>query len=74
MTRMRILSQGDMSEDQRALYDSFVADGKPHAGPFWAYIRHPSLMQLCSDMGNWFRGSDLSERERPIADLTVVGF
>jgi len=72
MTRMKILSREDMNEEQGTLYDSFVEDGKPHAGPYWAYIRHPSLMRLCSDVGDWFRASALSGRERQIAVLTVV--
>ena len=74
MTRMRILSREDMNDEQGMLYDSFVEDGKPHAGPYWAYVRHPSLMQLCSDIGDWFRGSALSGRERQIAVLTTVRF
>lgn len=72
MTRMRILGRDDMKPAQQEIYDSFVADGKPHAGPYWAYIRQPGLMQLCSDLGEWFRDSDLSGRERQIAVLTVI--
>ena len=74
MTRMRILPREDMNDEQGMFYDSFVEDGKPHAGPYWAYVRHPSLMQLCSDIGDWFRGSALSGRERQIAVLTTVRF
>lgn len=74
MTRMRVLSREDMNDKQGALYDSFVEDGKPHAGPYWAYIRHPSLMRLCSDVGDWFRASALRGRERQIAILTAVRF
>ena len=74
MTRIRVLSRDDMNEDQRSLYDSFVQEGKPHAGPYWAYIRHPTLMKLCSDIGDWFRTSALSGRERQIAVLTTVRF
>lgn len=72
MTRMRILGRDDMRDDQREMYDSFVAAGKPHAGPYWAYVRQPGLMQLCSDLGEWFRGSKLTGRERQIAILTVI--
>lgn len=74
MTRMKILSRDEMTDEQGTLYDSFVEEGKPHAGPYWAYIRHPSLMRLCSDVGDWFRASGLSDRERQIAVLTVVRF
>ena len=74
MTRMRILGRGDMNDEQGALYDQIGEEGGPRAGPYWAYIRHPSLMRLCQDVGNWFRGSALSGRERQISVLTVVRF
>ena len=72
MTRMRILGRDDLRDDQRAVYDAIVDAGGPHAGPYWAYVRHPGLMQLCSDLGNWFRGCNLTGRERQIAVLTVI--
>jgi 4-carboxymuconolactone decarboxylase len=72
MTRIRILEPDDMTAEQREIYERFAAEGKPHAGPYWAYIRHPALMQLCSDVGEWFRDSNLSGRERQLAVLTVI--
>ena len=74
MTRMRILGRDDMNDEQGALYDKIGEEGGPRAGPYWAYIRQPSLMRLCQDVGNWFRGAALSGRERQIAVLTVVRF
>ena len=74
MTRMRVLSREDMNDKQGALYDSFVEEGKPHAGPYWAYVRHPSLMRLWSEVGDWLRSSALSGPERQIAILTAVRF
>jgi 4-carboxymuconolactone decarboxylase len=74
MTRLRVLEREDMNEEQGALYDKIGEEGGPRAGPYWAYIRHPSLMRLCQDIGNWFRNSALSGRERQIAVLTVVRF
>ena len=74
MTRMRILAREDMNEEQGAVYDQIGEEGGPRAGPYWAYIRHPSLMRLAQDVGNWFRGSGLSGRERQLAVLTVVRF
>lgn len=74
MTRMKILGREDMNDEQGALYDQIGEEGGPRAGPYWAYIRHPKLMRLCQDVGNWFRESDLSGRERQIAVLTVVRF
>ena len=72
MTRMRILGRDDMSGAQREVYDAAVDAGAPHAGPYWAYVRHPQLLQLCQDLGNWFRSSNLTGRERQIAVLTVI--
>jgi 4-carboxymuconolactone decarboxylase len=74
MTRIKILGRDDMDDEQGALYDQIGEEGGPRAGPYWAYIRHPVLMRLCQDVGNWFRGSGLSGRERQIAVLTVVRF
>ena len=74
MTRLRILGRDDMNDEQGALYDKIGEEGGPRAGPYWAYLRHPSLMRLCQDVGNWFRGCGLSGRERQIAVLTVVRF
>jgi len=45
MTRIRILTPDDMNDEQRAVIDASKANGKPHGGPFWAYIRNPKLMQ-----------------------------
>lgn len=72
MTRMKILGPEHMKEDQRAAYEAAVEAGRPHAGPYWALVRQPGLMKLCSDMGEWFRGCKLSPRERQIAVLTVI--
>lgn len=74
MTRIKILPREEMNEDQGSVYDQIGEEGGPRAGPYWAYIRHPKLMRLCQDLGNWFRGSGLSGRERQIAVLTVVRF
>ena len=74
MTRRRILSREGINDEPGALCDSFVACSKPHAGYYLAYIRPPSLMSLCSDVGNCLRGSNLSGRERQIGVLTVVRF
>ena len=68
MTRIKILPREEMNEDQGSVYDQIGEEGGPRAGPYWAYIRHPKLMRLCQDLGNWFRGSGRSGRERPLAE------
>ncbi len=45
MTRIAILTPDEMNDEQRAVIDASKANGKPHGGPFWAYIRNPKLMQ-----------------------------
>jgi 4-carboxymuconolactone decarboxylase len=72
MTRIKILERGDMNEEQGKVYDDVKAAGGPLGGPYWAYIRNPALMRLAQDVSNTLRASDLSNRERQIAVLTVV--
>ena len=74
MTRITILEREDMNTEQGKVFDDIKAAGSPTGGPFWAYIRHPILMRLTSDLGGYLRESDLSGRERQIAVLTVIRF
>ncbi len=74
MTRITILEREDMSAEQGKVFDDIKESGNPTGGPFWAYIRHPALMRLASDLGGYLRDSELSARERQIAVLTVVRF
>ncbi|MBT5048490.1 MAG: hypothetical protein HOM58_08295 [Rhodospirillaceae bacterium] len=74
MTRITILSSDDMNDEQKAVIEASKASGKPHGGPFWAYIRHPKLMQNVQDTGGLIAGSTLSAREQQIATLTVARF
>lgn len=72
MTRIRILKRDDMNEEQGRIHDEVQAEGGPLGGPYWAYIRNPTLMRLAQDVSKCLRASDLSPRERQIAVLTVV--
>lgn len=74
MTRIKVLGREELNADQGKVYDSINDVGGPVGGPFWAYIRHPALMRLTSDLGTYLRESDLSDRERQIVVLTVVRF
>ena len=69
MTRISILSPDDMNDEQRAVIDASKANGKPHGGPFWAYIRNPKLMQNVQNTGACIADSTLSAREQQIAHL-----
>ena len=74
MTRISILTAEEMSDEQRAVIDASVASGKPHGGPFWAYIRNPRLMQIVQDVASCIADSSLTPRESQIATLTVARF
>jgi len=74
MTRIAILTPDDMNDEQRAVIDASKANGKPHGGPFWAYIRNPKLMQTLHSMADCIADSTLSGREQQIATLTVARF
>ena len=74
MTRISILTPDEMNDEQRAVIDASKANGKPHGGPFWAYIRNPKLMQNVQNTGACIADSTLSAREQQIVTLTVARF
>ena len=74
MTRISILTPDDMNNEQRAVIDASKANGRPHGGPFWAYIRNPKLMQNVQNLGATIAESTLSPREQQIVTLTVARF
>lgn len=74
MTRITILSPDDMNDEQKAVIEAAKAGGKPHGGPFWAYIRNPKLMQNVQDMAGYIADSTVTAREQQIATLTVARF
>jgi 4-carboxymuconolactone decarboxylase len=74
MTRIAILKPEEMSAEQRAVIEAAKAAGKPHGGPFWAYVRNPKLMQTLHSLGDCIADSTLSSREQLIVTLTVARF
>jgi len=74
MTRIAILKPDDMNDEQRAVIEASKAKGKPHGGPFWAYIRNPKLMQTLHNLADCIADSTLSAREQQIVTLTVARF
>jgi 4-carboxymuconolactone decarboxylase len=74
MTRIAILKPEEMTEEQRAVIEAFQASGRPHGGPFWAYIRNPQLMQSVQNTGACIADTTLSPREQQIVTLTVARF
>ena len=74
MTRISILTHEDMNDEQRAVIEASKASGRPHGGPFWAYIRNPKLMQSVQNTAACIGDSTLSAREQQIATLTVARF
>ena len=74
MTRIAILTPDEMNNEQRAVIEASKANGRPHGGPFWAYIRNPKLMQSLHGMTDAIADSTLSGREQQIVALTVARF
>src|SRR5512142_1256361 len=74
MTRIAILTTEEMSHEQRAVIDASKANGKPHGGPFWAYIRHPKLMQSDQNTGACITDTTLSPREQQSVTVAVARF
>ena len=74
MTRISILSEDEMNDEQKAVISAAKANGKPHGGPFWAYIRNPRLMETVQDTMGAIADSTLSAREQQIATLAVARF
>ena len=74
MTRIAILTPDEMNDEQRAVIDASKASGRPHGGPFWAYIRHPKLMQSVQNTAACIGDCTLSAREQQIVTLTVARF
>jgi 4-carboxymuconolactone decarboxylase len=74
MTRISILTPDEMNDEQRAVIEAAKANGRPHGGPFWAYIRNPKLMQSVHNTQACISDSTLSSREQQIATLAVARF
>jgi alkylhydroperoxidase family enzyme len=74
MTRIAILTPDQMNDEQRGVIAASKASGRPHGGPFWAYIRNPKLMQSVQNTGACIADTTLSAREQQIVTLTVARF
>lgn len=63
-----------MTTEQRGGYDSIMKDRGICPGPYKIWVENPALMKLMIPMGVYYRsGSGLSEAEREIAVLLIVG-
>ncbi len=72
MTRISILTSNEMNDNQCAVIDAAKAAGRPHGGPFWAYIRSPKLMEAVQELGACVADCTLTSREQQIVTLTVA--
>ena len=72
MTRISILAEEDMNEEQRSVIKDSKASGQPHGGPYWAYIRNPKLMRIVQDMNRILTEGTLTANELSIIVLTVA--
>ena len=74
MTRITILKREEMNAEQGRVYDEAKAGNQPVGGPYYAYIRNPTLFTASQNMGKAMGSFKLSGRERQIAVLTVCRF
>ena len=72
MTRIAILTEDDMNDEQKSVIEDSKASGQPHGGPFWAYIRNPKLMRIVQDTGRCLAEGTLTPNEQSIIVLTVA--
>jgi len=72
MSRIKILDRSEMTEEQARVYDSAVASGSPLGGPYYAYIRLPSLFEGAQGLREAFAGTPLSRREQQVVNLVVA--
>ena len=72
MTRIAILTEDDMNDEQKSVVEDSKTSGQPHGGPFWAYIRNPKLMRIVQDTGRCLAEGTLTPNEQSIIVLTVA--
>ena len=72
MTRISILTEDDMNDEQRSVIEYSSHSGQPHGGPYWAYIRNPKLMRIVQDMNRILTEGTLTANELSIIVLTVA--
>ena len=72
MTRISILTEEQMNDEQRSVIEDSKASGQPHGGPYWAYIRNPKLMRIVQDMNRILTEGTLTANELSIIVLTVA--
>ncbi|HEY5209034.1 MAG TPA: hypothetical protein VIJ42_06255 [Stellaceae bacterium] len=72
MTRIAIIDRDTMNPEQARVHDAAKATGGPVGGPYYAYIRLPSLFEAAQTLRNSLGKGPLSARERQIVNLTVA--
>ena len=72
MARMNPLKREDMTDAQRAAYDTVAARGGRLGGPNGIFVRVPELFELNQEVGDYLRANSVSPRLRQIAVLVAV--
>lgn len=72
MSRISALTNEQMSEEQRKVFEESRAMGAPTAGPYIAYLRAPDLMRLNREVGNYLRRCSLAGRLRQMVVLRTL--
>lgn len=75
MTRIAILTRGEMDAEQGKIFDDVKNEGGPLGGPYWAYVRFPKLMRLLQNVSNCLgKDGGITKRERQMAILAIIRF
>src|SRR5215471_9433915 len=72
MTRIPIMDRADMNAEQARVYDAAKQASGIVGGPYYAYIRLPSLFEACQNLRESLSSGPLSAREQQIVNLVVA--
>lgn len=72
MTRIAIIDRAEMNAEQARVYDAAKNGGGVVRGPYYAYIRLPSLFEAAQNLRTCLHSGPLSGRERQIVNLVVA--
>ena len=72
MTRIPIIDRADMNAEQARVYDAAKQASGIVGGPYYAYIRLPSLFEACQNLRESLSSGPLSSREQQVVNLVVA--
>jgi 4-carboxymuconolactone decarboxylase len=72
MTRIAIIDRAAMNAEQARVYDDAKQSSGIVGGPYYAYIRLPTLFEACQNLRASLSSGPLSRREQQIINLVVA--